>query len=223
MRGPTAETCGASRKSPPATGFGLSGTAKCTTTFCSPKTSASGRCSKRRKRSGHQQLAKGEFRPHIEHIKYFFDRAWKGQRQLQRNRQREADRQKKANRELLARKIEAKRRRIQKEMGRGAHSEAPAEKERPPLSTQSKALLRLIEERLNEDSEEARLAEAGVSGSEFFRRFSRDLEAAPQQPLDPHCLGNKIESYLNRQRRDELQEFAELEKKVGGAFPGSLA
>lgn len=82
-------------------------------------------------------------------------------------------------------------------------------------------ILRMIEERLNQQSEEAQLAEVGITGSEFFKQFNRQREEiersgtdSQKQSMNPQSLGNKIEAYLNRQREQELEEFAFFEKKL---------
>lgn len=75
-------------------------------------------------------------------------------------------------------------------------------------------ILEIIEEKLDEESEEAQYAAAGITGSEFFKKFNEENERKSQIEKDANFIGNQIEAYLNRQRQEELDEFAELEKRI---------
>jgi hypothetical protein len=163
-------------------------------------------------------LQKGEFKPQIQNIKYFFDRAenqkWT-EKELIINKVRGVN-QKEANRKLLQKKINEKRTQIQEKMNKRAQEKINKEKETIDLDTKNKNLLKLIEKKLNEKTDELKYAEAGITGSEFFKKFNEEQERIEKnkKELDPENLGNKIEAYLNRQKEKELEEFAILEHKV---------
>lgn len=146
---------------------------------------------------------------------------------------------KEATRNLLQRKIEEKKRQIQEKMRKqleGKQNEETKEEntekqsnstqklEKPPpkknrsrkLSAKERRLLEIIEEKLDEESEEAQFAEAGITGSEFFKKFQEESqnEENGRIDMDAKFIGNQIEAYLNRQRQDELDEFAQLEQRL---------
>lgn len=113
-------------------------------------------------------IFKGNFKPHIENIKYFFDKSkekeWTGKKMVLDKKM--------ANKVLIEKKIQEKRDKLYKQMNR-MNSPTKSNASSIKLKNKNKDLLQMINKKMKEDPKQKEFVESKITGSDFFEEFNR--------------------------------------------------